>query len=246
MLNKLIDDDKFYLVIKENMGLCIEEECFNMKVDDDDFCNECIYDAQTVDSEEFIKNENLIIDIILNNYTLDYNIYMYLYNYCYYKSIYKMYKICIINISDLYKYSYKKIKKAKDKDKKKIQKKIQKKNKQKPVLPIKYKFDKVDYIDNKLQVWEFPMDISEYNHIYNKKILYYKHVCNSNKNKEERLKEPYKAYVCYLENGKKKYESISFTILYKILIMKYNGESISNHIYDITYNQINIHKLINN
>jgi hypothetical protein len=151
------------------------------------------------------------------------------------------------NISDIFKNNFKRIKLKifKDKDKRKLQKKIQKKNKQKPMLPITYKYDKVGYIHEKLQVWLFPMNIDEYKHIYNKRILYYKHVCNSTKNKEKRIIEPYKAHICYLENGNKKFETISFTILYNILSIKYNKHSIYEHIYNITYKYLNIHKLIN-
>jgi hypothetical protein len=88
------------------------------------------------------------------------------------------------------------------------------------------------------------MNIKEYSHIYDKQILYYKHICNPDKNKYKRSIEPYIVYICYLKNGIRNYESFSFLILYNILSIKYNKRSIINHIKTITYGKFNILKLI--
>lgn len=104
---------------------------------------------------------------------------------------------------------------------------------------------KVDYLDIKIDVYKFPIkDNKIYNHIYNKYILYYKHVCNSDL--KTRNIKPYNAYICYIEDGKINFETICFIKLFNILNLVYNKNSIINHIYDITYKQFNISNLIKN
>lgn len=214
------------------------EEC------EEDYKDLCLETVEEVNK----KNE------IVTYYKFNNNIYLYLYDY--FNTIFQIYneyilnkyvikyKIYIIKLDNmLYNsflnnlfYSSCNLLKFNSKKKKK------RKNKNKPDLMIRATYNKVDYLDEKVKVWIFPVNVNEYKHIYNKQILYYKHVCN--KDLERRHIEPYNAYICYLENGKRKYETISFITLYNILTIKYNKYSIINHIYDITYNQFDISGLI--
>lgn len=103
---------------------------------------------------------------------------------------------------------------------------------------------KVDYLNEKIEVFKFSISNNNiYKHIYDKYILYYKHVCNSDLNTKNL--EPYKAYICFIENGKQIFNSISFVKLFNILNLVYNKDSIIKHIYDITYKQFDITNLLN-
>lgn len=114
----------------------------------------------------------------------------------------------------------------------------------KPDVNIESFFGKVGYIDKKVKVFKFPIkDNNIYSDIFDKYILYYKHVANGNISGMK--KEPYLAYVLCIENSKPKYETISFIDIFKILNKIYNKNSIINHIKEITYNKLDISKLLN-
>lgn len=114
----------------------------------------------------------------------------------------------------------------------------------KPNLDIVSFLGKVGYLDEKVRVYKFPIDNkNKYKHIYNKYIIYYKHVVN--KNLKEREVEKYKAYICYKDNCIKSYTTISFIDLFKILNLVYNKDSIIKHIYNLTYHQFDITNLLN-
>lgn len=114
----------------------------------------------------------------------------------------------------------------------------------KPELDIVSFFGKVGYLDEKVTVYKFPIyDKNKYKHIYKNYILYYKHVVNSDL--ERKGIEPYKAYICFIENGIRKFDIIPFTKLFKILNLIYNKESIIKHIKYITYGNFDITNLLN-
>lgn len=180
----------------------------------EDCCQSCIDEQQTVDSEGYIQDEKLYNKYISNILNYD-NLYL--------EEIEKkMIGLKFMSISDsvnLVKENFK------------------------PDLNIISFYDKVNYLDHKVQVWSFPINIKHYMHIYNKHILYYKHICNSDLNTKK--VEPYKAYICYIQDGKRTYETVSFIQIFKILNLFYNKNSIIKHIYDITYNQFDITNLLN-
>lgn len=246
--------------IKENMGLCIENNCFNISEIGEDLCYYCIKAQETTEEEIININldkyinyymENLVNNCInevikeeinKSNYSkdliyieknnklkivFDKNIYKYLDDYknnILLKYLYKLYNTNFINIFNvLIKYNNN--------------------NTQKPNIIISPFKGKVKYLDFKIQVYKFPIsDSNIYNHIYDKYILYYKHVCNDDLNK--RNIEPYLAYICYIQDGKQEFDTISFIKLFEILNLIYNKKSIINHIYDITYRQFDITKLL--
>lgn len=114
----------------------------------------------------------------------------------------------------------------------------------KPDLDVVSFYGKVGYLDEKVEVYKFPIDNkNKYNHIYNNYILYYKHVVN--KDIKEREVERYKAYICYKYKSIKLFTTISFIDLFKILNLVYNKDSIIKHIYNLTYHQFDITNLLN-
>jgi hypothetical protein len=115
----------------------------------------------------------------------------------------------------------------------------------KPNINITVFNGRVKYLDYKIEVFKSPIsDNKIYNHIYDGYILYYKHVCNSDKD-TIRI-EPYIAYICCIKDGNKIFETISFVKLFNILNIVYNKDSIIKHIYDITYDRFDITNLLNN
>lgn len=246
-INKYNDLDMFF-DIKDNMNLCIEYNCLNIKEIDEDMCILHIEDQKTVNEyetfNEFIESvingymkEDIIYDIIKNNqnpilpvlrnedidekYNLKYlinienNIIKEYINY-----IHITYVKDIIHVED------------------------ELTDIVKPDVNIVSFNGKVDYLDHKVEVYKFPIPVNKiYSDIYNKYILYYKHVCNNDINK--RHIEPYVAYLCCIENGKQVYDTISFIKLFKILNIVYNKLSIINHIKYITRDKLDISELIN-
>lgn len=190
------------------------EFCRGYSEVDEEYCKNCIDEIQTVDSEGYIQDEKL------------YN--KYISNILYYDNLYleeiekKMIGLKFMSINDSVNLV---------------------KEKFKPDLNIISFYDKVNYLDHKVQVWSFPINIKHYKHIYDKHILYYKHVVNSDLKRKNI--EPYKAYICCIVNDKRIYETVSFIQIFKILNLFYNKYSIIKHIYDITYNQFDITNLLN-
>lgn len=213
--------------IKFNMNLCLEYECMNKSALYEDLCQDHIDEQQTIiyeyfdyDISDFIFIEKNIIKEYLYDRSLDY-------------------------IKDII-YLEKEIDKNKtDSTFISINKAIELINEFiKPDLKIMSFFGKVGYLDEKIELYNFPIkDKDLYKHIYNNCILYYKHVYNKDPN--GRHIEPYVAYICCIENDKQIFKTISFIKLFNILNLIYNKESIINHIYDITYNRFNIKNLLN-
>lgn len=207
-----------------------------MKEINEDLCSYCIEDQQTINEyesyNEFIKNvingylhENIIYDIIKNN-KVNNNEYI-IYDIIdiekrfykdYINNSYLSYIKDIIYIEDIFM------------------------DKTKPDVNIFRFKGKVDYLDFKIDVYKNPIkNNSIYSDIFDKYILYYKHVANSD---NTRHIERYIAYICYLENGKQEFLTFSFIKLFKILNKVYNKHSIINHIKDITNNILDISNLI--
>lgn len=212
-----------------NIGLCLEELndefiCNNRVIPGEDLCNYHNDEQQSVDNDGYIIDKKIYKKYISNLLYYD-NLYLiniekniikeYIHDISY------EYIIDIINIENNYITSLK------------------------PDINIISFLGKVNYLEEKINVYKFPIsDNNIYKHIYDKYILYYKHICNSDLN--TRKQEPYKVYMCCIENGKQIFETISFVKFYKILNLIYSKNSIISHVYDITYNQFNITKLIEN
>lgn len=210
-----------------NIGLCLEELnnefiCNNKVIFGEDLCKHHNDEQQSVDNDGYIVDKKLYKKYISDVLYYDN---LYLLNIerkikkDYKKDISYEYIIDIVNIEDKFI------------------------DISKPNINVISFYGKVDYLDVKIEVFKFSIpDNKIYKHIYDKYIIYYKHICNSDLN--TRKVEPYKAYICYVENSKQKFETISFIKLFNILNLVYNKKSIINHIYEITYNQFDITKLI--
>lgn len=212
---------------RSNMGLCLEELnnkfiCNNKVIPGEDLCKYHNDEQQTVDSEGYILDKKLYKK--------------YMSDLLYYDNLY------LLNIERKIKKDFKKnISYEYIIDIVNIEDKII--DIHKPNINVISFYGKVDYLDIKIEVFKFPIpDNKIYKHIYDKYIIYYKHVCNSDLTTKK--VEPYKAYICYIQNSKQNFETISFIKLFNILNLVYNKKSIIKHIYEITYTQFDITNLI--